>query len=104
MLGAEQRRRYLTAPRSASTARRSPSTAAFSILRSARAFLDREVVGKAVALGLPSFVGGDVRNYSKPEAGLDGPGPSGETFACAKASTNRCKSDRIMMMAISQPY
>jgi len=36
---------------------RLPSTEAFSIFRSARAFAStRELVGKVVALGLPSFV------------------------------------------------
>jgi hypothetical protein len=49
--------RYSTGPRSAWTVRRSPSTAAFSTFRSARAFAsDRELVGKSVALGLPSRV------------------------------------------------
>jgi hypothetical protein len=36
--GTDQRARYFTGPRSASTVRRSPSIAAFSIFRSVRAF------------------------------------------------------------------
>jgi hypothetical protein len=50
---AEQRRQIAHRAKSASMLRRSPSTAAFSTFRSARAF-DRELVGKVVALRLPS--------------------------------------------------
>jgi hypothetical protein len=47
--------RYFTGPRSASTFRRSPSTAAFSIFRSATALASTVGLSKA-ALGLPPFV------------------------------------------------
>jgi hypothetical protein len=58
VLGAQQGRQIFDRPPgSASTFRRSPSTAAFSTLRPARAFASTaSTVSEAVALGLPSLV------------------------------------------------
>src|SRR5258708_11343542 len=54
---ADQCARYRTGPRSASTVRRSRSTAAFSIFRSARVFASTvSLSARLWPLGLPSFV------------------------------------------------